>query len=50
MTSHNMILYYNFYETLRVATSEYNFQIYKNSLTKSTKTRLKEDKTKDKKL
>lgn len=39
----------NFYETVRAATSEYNFQKYRNSLTKSTKTRLNEDKEKDKK-
>ena len=39
----------NFYETVRAATSEYNFQKYRNSLTKSTKSKLNEDKAKDKK-
>ena len=39
----------NFYETVRAATSEYNFRKYKNSLTKSIKTRPNEDQLKDKK-
>ena len=39
----------NFYETVRAATSEYNFQKYRNSLSKSSKNKLNEDKSKDKK-
>jgi hypothetical protein len=38
----------NFYETVRAATSEYNFKKYRNSLIKNVKNRLNEDKDKEK--